>query len=162
MGTFALKGSQILYIIHIAYNISSIAVPWRSSSLTDVTLADITDGDPLTGLTLYKSQCINIDLWLPDLQVTSSIEVNITGTNINCPSQHLVVHPIDVTTGTGKEGLRRECSHVTMSVNSGGVTSCEYLCICSADTCLSLHILVKREAITGISGRLLDVVYYVL
>ena len=54
-------------------------VQWKSSILTEQNLADITDNNNSTFFTINKAACTYIELWGDDLQVTSSVKVNITG-----------------------------------------------------------------------------------
>ena len=90
---------------------------WKSSSLNDLELADITDGNPLTALTMHKSNCFSFDLWLPfDLEVTSTIEVNVTGTGIKCQSSNSILPPIDITTGTDIDNRRYRQNQCVLSM----------------------------------------------
>ncbi len=136
---------------------------WKSSRLTDLSLADVTDGNPLTTLTLHKANCFNIDLWLPfDLEVTSNIEVNITGTGMKCQSSHSVIRSIEVTTGTDIEGLHSECMPGTHIVSNSAFTTCRFTCNCTIVRCQSLHVLFRREAILATSAQIMDIAYLIL
>ncbi len=134
-------------------------MPWKSPSLSDFTLADVTDNNPLTAFTLHKSNCLNFDLWLPDLNVTSTIKVNISGMGLQCESGHSVLRPIEISTGTDTDGLHKECSLDTGTINDEPVITCMFTCYCTTTTCYSLHVLIRREAILGISGQIQDITY---
>ncbi len=136
---------------------------WKSPSLSDPLLADITDGNPLTTLTLHKSNCFNFDLWLPfDLEVTSPIEVNITGTGIKCPSSLSVIPSIEITTGTDIQELHSECLPGINPLSDGATMTCSFTCTCSTAACHSLHVLIRRETLLVTSGQILDIVYLIV
>ncbi len=52
---------------------------WKSNILTKQNLAAINDNNNSTFFTVNKAECTYIELWADDLQVTSSVKVNITG-----------------------------------------------------------------------------------
>ncbi len=61
------------------YSSVMLTVDWKSNILTEQNLADINDNNNSTFFTINKAECTYIELWADDLQVTSSVKVNITG-----------------------------------------------------------------------------------
>ncbi len=93
--------------------------------------------------------------------MTSTIKVNITGMGIQCRLEQSIIPAIDITTGTDSGGLQRECVYSSSSGNNNGITDCEFMCHCDIVACVSLHVLIRREAVIAVSAQIMDVEYIV-
>ncbi len=97
----------------------TVCCNWKSLFLSDQDINHINDGNSSTYLTINRTQCSHIELWADDLEITSSLEVNITGIDIRCDSTHPVISPVEVTTGSNVYGKHRECQ--LTAINTGNV-----------------------------------------